>query len=81
MNPHGLHTRAADKLVKCASRCESSVTIRYKDRTVNAKSILAVMTLGAGKGSEIELTVTGRDEQQALTALETLIQDRFGETE
>jgi phosphotransferase system HPr (HPr) family protein len=76
-NAHGLHTRAADAFVKCASRHASDIKIRYKDRCANGKSILAVLTLGAGKESEIEC----KDEVTALNELGELIEKRFHERE
>jgi phosphocarrier protein HPr len=80
-NAHGLHTRAADAFVKCASRHASDIKIRYKDRCANGKSILAVLTLGAGKESEIELVIEGKDEVTALNELGELIEKRFHERE
>ena len=80
-NAHGLHVRAADTFVKCASRHACDIKIRYKDRSANGKSILAVMTLGAGKNSEIELEIEGKDEVAALNELGELIEKRFHERE
>lgn len=81
INKHGLHARAADKFVKTASHYGSEIEIIYNGKHANGKSIMAVMTLGAKKGSEIELVVKGRDEEKALKELEDLIESRFGEKE
>jgi len=81
VNKLGLHARAAMKLVNLAGRYQSDILIRYNDREVNAKSILNVMVLAAAHGATIELRVSGEDEVEALQAVETLINDRFGEEE
>ncbi len=81
INKLGLHARAAMKLVNTASRYGSEILIRYSGREVNAKSIMNVMVLAASRGSEIELVVSGEDEDDAMEALVTLINDRFGESE
>ena len=79
INQLGLHARAAMKLVNTASRYQSEILIRYNQREINAKSIMNVMVLAAGQGATLELKITGDDEQEALEALEALINDRFGE--
>ena len=81
INKLGLHARAASKLVNCASRFESEVSISKKGNTVNAKSIMGVMMLAASKGVELELEVNGKDEQACRDALVELINSRFGENE
>ncbi len=81
INKLGLHARAAVKLVNTASRFGSEIIVRYKGREINAKSVMNVMVLAAGKGSTLEVTINGEDEVQAMTAIECLIQDRFGEEE
>ncbi len=80
-NKLGLHARAAAKLVDLACRYQSRITISYKDRTADAKSIMNVMVVGASKGCEVELTVEGEDEQEAMTAIEKLMNNKFGEEE
>ena len=80
-NKLGLHARAAMKLMNTASRFESRIAIEHKKRTVNAKSILGVMALGATKGSAIQIEIDGPDEQHALKALQTLINNKFDEEE
>ena len=80
-NKLGLHARASAKLTKLAGSFQSEVFMTRNDRRVNAKSIMGVMMLAAGIGSVVELEVTGADEQMAMDALTTLINDKFGEGE
>jgi len=81
INKLGLHARAAAKFVTCASRYTSDVKVEFNRREVNGKSIMGVMMLAAAKGSKLTLMVEGDDEQEATSALEALIADRFGEEE
>lgn len=78
-NKLGLHARAAAKLVALASRFFSTIEVSKNDKVVNGKSIMGVMMLAANKGTEIELIIDGEDETEALNALQTLINDKFGE--
>jgi phosphocarrier protein HPr len=80
-NKLGLHARASAKLTQAASRFESGVWISRNGRRVNAKSIMGVMMLAAGLGSTIELETEGPDEDAAMSAIEALFQDKFGEGE
>ena len=80
-NRLGLHARASAKLSKLAGSFRSDVFMSRNGRRVNAKSIMGVMMLAAGIGSEIEIEIEGEDEAAAMTALTTLITDRFGEGE
>ncbi|MGE0385711.1 MAG: HPr family phosphocarrier protein [Gammaproteobacteria bacterium] len=80
-NKLGLHARAAAKLVQLAGRFEADVRLVRDGREANAKSIMGVMMLSAGRGSEIELVGDGNDEQAAIEAVEQLIANRFGEDE
>ena len=80
-NKLGLHARAAAKFVSTASRYCSSLEVSKDDQTVNGKSIMGVMMLAAGKGSEILISAEGTDEEEALDSIESLINDRFGEDE
>jgi len=81
INKLGLHARASTKLTQTASQFASEVWIERNGRRVNAKSIMGVMMLAAGKGSIITLEADGKDEQQAIDALVELINNRFGEPE
>ena len=78
-NKLGLHARASAKLTKLAGSFRSDVHLSRNGRRVNAKSIMGVMMLAAGLGSEIEIETDGADEEQAMTALRALIGDKFGE--
>ena len=80
-NKLGLHARASAKLTKLAGGFKSDVFMSRNGRRVNAKSIMGVMMLAAGLGSEVELETTGLDEQQAMDAITALINDKFGEGE
>ena len=81
VNKLGLHARAASRLVNCASGYASEIRLVKGTRAVNAKSIMGVLTLAAAKGSELVIEAEGADQQQALEALTTLIEGRFGEDE
>ena len=81
LNRLGLHARAAAKLVSCASGFVSRVELERNGQRVNGKSIMGVMMLAASRGSRIVIDANGEDEEAALAALETLIGNRFGETE
>lgn len=81
VNKLGLHARAAAKLVTLASEFESDIQLARGNRQVNAKSIMGVMMLAAGKGTNLELIATGADEDVAVQRLEKLVMDRFGEGE
>lgn len=78
-NKLGLHARASAKLSKLAGGFKCEVHMARNERRVNAKSIMGVMMLAAGLGSEVELETDGPDEQAALDALTALINDKFGE--
>jgi len=80
-NKLGLHARASAKLSKLAGTFRSDVALSRNDRRVNAKSIMGVMMLAAGLGSEIEIEIDGPDEVAAMKALTALIEDKFGEGE
>lgn len=81
VNKLGLHTRAASKLVNCASRYSSEIHLTKDKKTVDAKRIIQVMQLGASSGTKLTLTAKGEDEEKALQAIAKLIEDRFGESE
>ena len=80
-NKLGLHARASAKLTQLASKFQSAVFIARNGRRVNAKSIMGVMMLAAGKGSTVELETDGPDEESAIAAIEALFGDKFGEGE
>ena len=75
----GLHARPAAQFVKIAGKYKSAIYISRNDREVNGKSIMGVMTLAAEKGSELTITVDGRDELQAMDALVQLVNNKFYE--
>jgi phosphocarrier protein HPr len=81
VNKLGLHARASAKLTQLAAKFQSDVQISRNGRKVNAKSIMGVMMLAAGKGSKITLEVDGPDEEEAIAAIVALIGDNFGEGE
>jgi phosphocarrier protein len=78
-NRLGLHARASAKLTKLAGGFACEVHMSRNGRRVNAKSIMGVMMLAAGLGSEVEIETDGADEQAAMDAIVALIQDKFGE--
>ena len=80
-NKLGLHARASAKLTKLAGSFPCDVFMSKGERRINAKSIMGVMMLAAGLGSQVELETSGADEQQAMDALVALINDKFGEGE
>ena len=81
VNRLGLHARAAAKLTHIASGFQSEIWISRSGRRVNAKSIMGVMMLAAGKGARIIIEADGEDAEGALAALVRLIAERFGEQE
>lgn len=82
INKLGLHARAAAKFVGVAGKFSSAVKIgRAPDRMVDGKSIMAVMMLAAGKGTQVHLNTEGEDDEAALNALIELINNRFDEGE
>ncbi|MBP6901965.1 MAG: HPr family phosphocarrier protein [Burkholderiaceae bacterium] len=78
-NKLGLHARASAKLTKLAGGFACEVHLSRNGRRINAKSIMGVMMLAAGLGSEVEIETDGADEQAAMTAIRALIDDKFGE--
>jgi phosphocarrier protein len=81
VNKLGLHARAAAKLTHIASGFHSDIWLSRSGRRVNAKSIMGVMMLAAGRGSTVTIEADGADADAALTAITQLIADRFGEGE
>ena len=78
-NKLGLHARASAKLTKLAGSFACDVHMSRNGRRVNAKSIMGVMMLAAGLGTEVEIETEGADEQAAMDAIVALIDDKFGE--
>lgn len=70
----GLHARAASDFVNTAQRFKSDVNLTVGDKTVDGKSILGILSLGIAKGTNIEISVNGTDEQEALAALVSIVQ-------
>ena len=81
INKLGLHARASTKLTQTASGFASDIWIERNGRRVNAKSIMGVMMLAAGKGAMVKIEANGEDETAAIEALTHLIGDYFGEGE
>jgi len=80
-NKLGLHARASAKLTKLAGSFPCDIWMTRGERRVNAKSIMGVMMLAAGMGSEVQIETDGAQEQDAMNALVALINDKFGEGE
>jgi phosphocarrier protein len=81
INKLGLHARASAKLTQLAGKFSCEVWMAKGSRRINAKSIMGVMMLAAGKGSKVSIETDGADEAQAMEALLALIADYFGEGE
>ncbi len=79
INKLGLHARASAKLTQLAAKFQCEIFMERNGRRVNAKSIMGVMMLAAGKGATVTLETSGADEVDAIAALEALINDSFGE--
>jgi len=78
-NQRGLHARASAKFVKTASEYEAEVLVSKDGTTVDARSIMGLLMLGAGIGSTIEVSASGEQAEQALAALSDLVARRFDE--
>lgn len=81
INKLGLHARAAAKLIGVTSRFSCNIQITKDGRDVDAKSIMSVMMLAASKGTELTIKTEGEDQEEAMIAIETLINNRFDEDE
>ena len=81
VNKLGLHARASAKLTQLATSFKCEVNLERNGRRVNAKSIMGVMMLAAGKGVVIQIETDGEDEAAAMDGLVALINDKFGEGE
>ncbi len=78
-NRLGLHARAAAKLVQLANLFRSQVSLSTAQMSADAKSILGVLTLAAGKDTPVVLEVHGPDEEEAMARIDSLFRDKFGE--
>ncbi|MGL6161116.1 HPr family phosphocarrier protein [Microbulbifer sp.] len=81
INKLGLHARAASKFAQTAARFSSDIKVHCRGKCVDGKSVMALMLLAAGKDCDLELEVDGCDEEAALSAINELVADRFGEAE
>lgn len=79
VNTLGIHARPAAQIVRCSARFACQITLTVGGETVNAKSIMGVMTLAACRGSLIEIQADGEDEKEAVAAIAELIGTGFGE--
>ncbi|HEY9080573.1 HPr family phosphocarrier protein [Magnetovibrio sp.] len=78
-NQRGLHARAAAKFVKLAGEFDADISVTKDGQTVSGSSIMGLMMLAAGIGSDILVAITGADATAAMDAIEALIDDKFGE--
>ena len=81
INKLGLHARAASKLTTLCGSFNCTIEFSKDGQKANGKSIMALMLLAAGKGSQLQVRCEGKDEQQALAAVTELFANRFGEAE
>ena len=79
VNKLGLHARASAKLTQLAAKYQCDVSLARNGRKINAKSIMGVMMLAAGKGAKVTIEIEGPDENDAMDAIVSLIGDYFGE--
>ena len=79
VNRKGLHARASARLVRTAECFDASITVTREGTTVNGNSIMGLMMLGAGPGSQILVQATGRQAREALDAITTLVENGFDE--
>ncbi len=78
-NRRGLHARASAKFVKCVEQFDANVNVSYDGQSVPGSSILGLMMLAASTGAELAISAEGPDAEAAMQAIETLLEDRFGE--
>ena len=79
VNTKGLHARASARFVQCAAKFDASVTVSKDGQSVSGPSIMGLMMLGAGPGSDVVIRARGQQAREALDALEHLIATKFGE--
>lgn len=77
LNDKGLHTRPSTELVKCVANFDADVNLSYNDYVVNAKSILGILMLAAGKGAKVIVEAEGIDALKAVEAIVKLAQNKF----
>lgn len=76
----GIHARPATMLVQSASKYNSEIMLEYKEKSVNLKSIMGVMSLGVGQGADVTITADGPDEMEAIEGIaETLKKEGIAE--
>lgn len=75
----GIHARPATQLVHKASQFQAEITLTYKGKTVNLKSIMGVMSLGVGKGAEVTIHAEGTDAKEALDAIDELMKSSLAQ--
>ncbi len=80
-NKHGLHARAASKFVEVAKEFSSVIEVKSPSASADGKSIMKMLMLQASKGTTITIATDGTDEDQALTALTELVDNKFSEEE
>ena len=78
-NKTGIHARPASQFVQTATKFKSKIQIKAKGKTVDAKSILMIMSMGLVKGTEITIAADGPDEAEAVAALKQMVDNKFGE--
>lgn len=81
INKLGLHARAASKFANTANRFSCAIEVCCRDKTINGKSIMSLMLLAASQGTDLSIRTEGKDEAEAMTALLTLIDNKFDEGE
>ncbi|ALS76459.1 phosphocarrier protein HPr [Planococcus rifietoensis] len=75
-DPAGMHARPASALVGSLSKFQSDITMEFKDKKVNLKSILGVMSLGVPSGSTVQIAADGADEAEAMETIERVLQEQ-----
>ena len=80
-NKTGLHARPAAMFVEKADRFQSEVELVFDGISINAKSIIGVLSLGIGKGDKAILRIEGEDEEEAMEAILEMVRNKFGELE
>lgn len=78
-NETGLHARPASQFVREASKFKSEIKVNKCGKEYNAKSIMAILSMGAGKGAKLKIEASGEDEKEAVDALKALVDSGFGE--